>query len=163
MTLRFQTRLILFSTVTFAVLLTALSLRVVPSAGPTARSRCHAPISIELTTGLHGYLRFERGVPSIAFDEKDADQVAFVHDATRYYQIYDGADGSLLVESQGFEPLGLHFTPDEVRGFLNDPATVRHPDRVRPPANLEQPDLTLLGRTIPAPGRGPLCIRWTMR
>jgi hypothetical protein len=122
MTLRFQTRLILFSTVTL---------------------RCFSPRSVscpyrllarqldrdatadltELTTGLHGYLRFERGLPSIAFDSKDADQVAFVHDATRYYQIYDAVDGGLLVESQGLEPLGLHFTPDEVHGFFNDPTT----------------------------------------
>jgi hypothetical protein len=112
MTLRFQTRLILFSTVTFAVLLTVLSFVSYRLLARQLDRDATADL-IELTNGLHGYLRFERGLPLIAFDEKDADQVAFVHDATRYYQIYDGADGSLLVESQGFEPLGLHFTPDE--------------------------------------------------
>ena len=122
MTLRFQTRLILFSTVTFAVLLTVLSFVSYRLLARQLDRDATADL-IELTNGLHGYLRFERGLPLIAFDEKDADQVAFVHDATRYYQIYDGADGSLLVESQGFEPLGLHFTPDEVRGFLHDPRT----------------------------------------
>jgi heavy metal sensor kinase len=120
MTLRFQTRLILFCTVTFATLLAVLS---VVSYRLLARQLDLDAIAdlAELTEGLHGYLRFEGGAPAIVFDDKDADQAAFVHEATRYYQIYDGNDGRLLVQSQGLEPLGLHFTPGEVRTFLAEP------------------------------------------
>ena len=120
MTLRFQTRLVLYCTVTFAALLVAFA---VVSYRLLARQldRDATTDLVELTAGLHGYLHFDNGVPSVAFDDTDADQVAFVHEATRYYQIYDDADGRLLVESQGFQPLGLHFTPADVRGFAGEP------------------------------------------
>jgi heavy metal sensor kinase len=73
---------------------------------------------LRLTTGLHGYLRFDQGeTPTLEYDETDSDQAAFVHDATRYYQIYDASTGALLVQSDAMEPLGLRFTPDEVRSF----------------------------------------------
>ena len=72
---------------------------------------------IELTEGLHGYLRFEEGGPAIVFDRNDADQAAFVHEATRYYQLYDTDTGKLLVQSDALGPLGLRFTPEEVQAF----------------------------------------------
>jgi len=50
----------------------------------------------ELTDGLHGYLRFDGGVPSVEYNTNDTDQASFVHEATRYYQIYDSATGDLL-------------------------------------------------------------------
>ena len=120
MTLPFRTRLVLFSTVTFAVLLTVMSAVSYSLLGRQLNLDATADLA-ELTTGLHGYLKIDAGTPAIVFDDKDADQVAFVQEATRYYQIYDGEDGRLLVQSQGLEPLGLHFTPDEVRAFLDAP------------------------------------------
>jgi hypothetical protein len=47
---------------------------------------------MELTTGLHGYLHFGSGAPYVAYNVRDADQETFVHEATRYYQIYDADD-----------------------------------------------------------------------
>ena len=122
MTLPFRTRLVLFSTVTFAVLLTVMGAVSYRLLGRQLNLDATADLA-ELTTGLHGYLKVDAGTPAIAFDNKDADQVAFVQEATRYYQIYDGDDGRLLLQSEGLEPLGLHFTPDEVRAFLNAPRT----------------------------------------
>ena len=119
MPLRFQTRLILFCTVTFALLLTVLSLASYRLLAQQLDLDVSADLA-ELTDGLHGYVRIEDGVPSVVFDEKDADQAAFVHAATRYYQIYDGKDGRLLVQSQGFEPLGLHLAPGQVQMLLED-------------------------------------------
>src|ERR1700694_2114903 len=119
MTLPFQTRLILFCTVTFALLLAVLSFASYRLLAQQLNVDVSADLA-ELTDGLHGYLRIEDGVPSVVFDEKDADQAAFVHAATRYYQIYDGRDGRLLVQSPGLEPLGLHLAPGEVRMFLDD-------------------------------------------
>src|ERR1700694_6056469 len=121
MTLPFQTRLILFCTVTFALLLAVLSFASYRLLAQQLDLDASADLA-ELTDGLHGYLRIEDGVPSVVFDETDADQAAFVHEATRYYQIYDGKDGRLLVQSQGLEPLGLNLAPGEVQMFFEKPA-----------------------------------------
>ena len=75
----------------------------------------------ELTDGLHGYLRLTADVPKIVFDASDADQAAFIHEATRYYQIYDAESGRLVVQSPGFEPLGVHFTPAEIWQLRQQP------------------------------------------
>jgi heavy metal sensor kinase len=77
----------------------------------------------ELTDGLHGYLRVGGDLPTLAFDANDPDQATFIHEATRYYQIYDAETGQLIVQSPGFEPLGLHFTPAEIRALRQEPRT----------------------------------------
>jgi signal transduction histidine kinase len=75
----------------------------------------------ELTEGLHGYLRFTDGEPSLDFNPNDSDQVEFVQDATRYYQLYDVATGLLVFQSAGLAPLGLHLTPAEVQAYRTRP------------------------------------------
>ena len=75
----------------------------------------------EITSGVHGYLRFPGGVPTLMYDRNDPEQVTFVQEATRYYQIYDASSGRLLVQSPALEPLGLHYTPSEVRAFEDQP------------------------------------------
>ena len=120
MTLTLRARLAAISAIVFAVLLAALS---VVSYGVLAR-RLDADVTerlTQLTDGLHGYLRFDGGAASVDFDAGDSDQAAFVHEATRYYQIYDVATGRLLAESSGFAPLGLHLTSAEVRAFRAQP------------------------------------------
>src|SRR5204863_524143 len=54
---------------------------------------------IELTDGLHGYLRFDHGASTIASNQNDPDQTAFIQEATRYYQIYNADTGGLVVQS----------------------------------------------------------------
>jgi heavy metal sensor kinase len=76
-----------------------------------------------LTRGLHGYLRVNDGVPAVVFDPADPAQAAFVDQATRYYQLFDAATGDLLVRSTPLAPLGLEFTPAEVRQFRDQPST----------------------------------------
>jgi heavy metal sensor kinase len=117
MTLPFQTRLILFCTATFALLLAALGVASYRLLAQQLDLDATADLA-ELTDGLHGYVRIEDGMPTVVFDEKDSDQAAFVHTATRYYQIYDGKDGRLLVQSPELEPLGLHLARGEVQTFL---------------------------------------------
>jgi heavy metal sensor kinase len=120
MTLTLRTRLTLFCTATFALLLALVS--VVSYRVLARQLDVDATTRLtELTTGLHGYLRFEGGRPAIVFDTRDADQIAFVHEATRFYQIYDGTDGHLIVRSEGLEPLGLQVRPEQVRAFLEHP------------------------------------------
>ena len=76
---------------------------------------------IELTDGLHGYLRFDHGASTIASNPNDPDQAAFIQEATRYYQIYNANTGDLVVQSDALEPLGLRFTAAEVRAFRDQP------------------------------------------
>ena len=121
-------------------------------------------ISPSSPTGCTGTCVSTAAAPAIVFDASDADQVAFVQEATRYYQIYDGEHGRLLVAvAAGFEPLGLHFTPDEVRGVPGRAGAVRHPDGLRPFPDLEQPDVAGPGRALPAAGRRVAATRWTRR
>jgi heavy metal sensor kinase len=79
---------------------------------------------IELTSGLHGYVRFAGDVPAAVFDQTDPAQAAFVEEATRYYQIFNARTGDLLVQSDALRPLGLEFTPEEVRQFRERPVTL---------------------------------------
>jgi len=115
-TLTLRTRLTVVYTVVFGLLLTAISLI---SYGVLARQLdADATASLtELTSGLHGYLRFDSGTPVLSYDPVDADEAAFVHEATRYYQIFDADSGQPIVQSEGMEPLGLHFTPGEIRAL----------------------------------------------
>lgn len=78
----------------------------------------------ELTDGLHGYLHIDADTVSVAFDANDNDQVAFVHEATRFYQVYDVETGRLLVESPVLTSLGLNFTASEVQGFGAHPQSM---------------------------------------
>ncbi len=120
MTLTLRARLATISTVVFGLLLAALS---VVSYEVLSR-RLDADVTerlAELTDGLHGYLRFDADKASIAFDASDNDQAAFVHEATRYYQVYDARTGRLLAESNGIAPLALHLTPGEVQSFRAEP------------------------------------------
>jgi two-component system OmpR family sensor kinase len=73
----------------------------------------------ELTSGLHGYLQFETGTPTVEFDPSDAAEAAFVSEAVRYYQVFDATSGQLLAQSDGLRPFGLDFTPAEVRELRN--------------------------------------------
>jgi two-component system OmpR family sensor kinase len=115
-TLTLRSRLTLVYTAVFGVLLIAtgvVSYRVLAYQLDTDVT---ANLS-ELTTGLHGYLRFGEQAPTVVFDSSDPDEATFVEEATRYYQVFDAASGQLLVQSDALRPLGLDFTPPEVRQF----------------------------------------------
>jgi len=116
MTLTLRARLAVVYTVVIALLLVGLSLMSYRVLAHQLDTDVTARLT-ELTDGLHGYVRFDGDQPALSFDRQDSDQAAFVHEATRYYQIYDATTGRLLVQSEGFEPLGLHFTPGEVQAF----------------------------------------------
>ena len=123
MTLTLRSRLTLLYTALFVVLLAviaAVSYRVLAY-------QLDADVSAsltEVTTGLHGYLRFPNDLPIVVFDQTDAAQAAFAEEATRYYQIFDARTGELIVQSDALRPLGLEFTPAEVRQFRERPTTL---------------------------------------
>jgi heavy metal sensor kinase len=111
-TLTLRSRLTLLYTVLFGVLL-AYQLDADVSANLS-----------ELTSGLHGYLRFPNDLPLVVFDQTDPAQAAFVEEATRYHQIFDARTGALIEQSDALRPLGLEFTPEEVRQFRDRPGTL---------------------------------------
>ncbi|HXT71598.1 MAG TPA: heavy metal sensor histidine kinase [Vicinamibacterales bacterium] len=77
----------------------------------------------EITSAMHGFLRFGSDGPAVTWDRNDPDEVAFIERATRYYQIYESGTGLLLLASPAMDPLGLHYTPDEIRAFGTRPQT----------------------------------------
>lgn len=123
MTLALRSRLTLVYAGAFGVLLAvfgAVSYRVLAY-------QLDADVSAkleELTSGLHGYLRFEHGTPAVVFDSADPAETEFVQEATRYYQVFDAASGSPLVRSDAVAPLGLQFTPAEVTALSHGPRTL---------------------------------------
>jgi heavy metal sensor kinase len=120
MTLALRTRLSVFYTLVFGVLLTALAAVSYRALGQQLDSDATTNL-IELTDGLHGYLHFESGTPEVQYDSSDPQESAFVQRATRFYQVYDGTTGALLLQSDAIAPLGLTFTPAEVKSFHDEP------------------------------------------
>jgi heavy metal sensor kinase len=60
----------------------------------------------------------------VVYDKADPDQVAFVEAASRYYQVFDADSGELLAQSTALQPLGLRYTPAEVKAFREHPHNV---------------------------------------
>jgi heavy metal sensor kinase len=116
MTLTLRSRLTLLYTAVFGVLLVATSVAFYRVLAYQLDADVSASLS-ELTTGLHGYLRFGNSLPTVVFDPTDPAEAAFVEEATRYYQVFDAASGQLLVQSDAMRPLGLEFSPPEVQRF----------------------------------------------
>jgi heavy metal sensor kinase len=71
----------------------------------------------ELSEGLRGYLHVTDGPPRVVYNPRDQEVAAFIHEATQYYQVYDLATGSPLVDSEGARSLGLQLAPDRVRAL----------------------------------------------
>ncbi len=120
MTLALPSRLTLVYTAVFGLLLCAFGVASYRVLAHQLDADATANLA-ELTSGLHGYLRFDRGEPTLNFDPADPEQAAFVREATRYYQVFDANSGRLLVQSEALASMGLHFTPAEVRTIQDQP------------------------------------------
>lgn len=115
-----RARLATISAIVFGLLLAGLSL----TSYQVLARRLDADATerlMELTDGLHGYLRFGPDAASIVYDAGDNDQAVFVHEATRYYQVYDVATGRLVAASGTIAPLGLQLTVGEIQAFRARP------------------------------------------
>jgi len=117
MTLPLRARLAVSATVVFAVLIGALAAASYTVLARRLDADASARLA-ELTEGLHGYLRFHGDAPTVEFDASDGDQVSFVQEATRYYQIYEAGSGRLLFQSSALAPLDMQFTPEQVLGYV---------------------------------------------
>jgi len=120
MTFSLRTRLIVVYTVIFGVLLTAIGVSAYRLLWTQLEDEATANL-IELTNGLHGYLRIDDGEPTLVYDDTDPEEAAFVQRATRFYKVYDATSGKLLVQSDGLAPMALTLSPDEVKSFRDNP------------------------------------------
>jgi heavy metal sensor kinase len=122
-TLTLRSRLTLVYTAVFGVLLVAIGVVSYKVLAYQLDVDMTANLA-ELTSALHGYLRFDNGMPTVVFDPTDPAEAAFVEEATRYYQVFDATSGALMVQSDALRPLGLEFTPAEVRQFRDRSLTL---------------------------------------
>jgi heavy metal sensor kinase len=113
-TLPLRARLAVFSALVCGLLLSVLSVVSYEVLGRLLDADVTMRL-MELTDGLHGYLRFENERPTVEHNAADSAQAAFVQEATRYLRIYDVASGRPLFQSDGFAPLGVHLSPEQVR------------------------------------------------
>jgi heavy metal sensor kinase len=118
-----RTRLTLLYTGVLVLLIAALSLTYYRVLALQLDADANSDLN-EMTAGLHGYLHVEDGQPVLVYDKTDPDQVAFVESAIQYYQVYDAVSGRLLAQSNAMQPLGLQYTPEEVRSFRDQPRSV---------------------------------------
>jgi heavy metal sensor kinase len=71
--------------------------------------------------GVWGYIEFHDGRPALVYDKDDLNQRYFLREATRYYQIYDMANGALVLESEYSRELQEALDPDQVRALALHP------------------------------------------
>ncbi len=76
---------------------------------------------VDHCAGLWAYFRFQQGKPSLVYDTRNPQSAYFVRDATRYYQLYDASDGTLLLESEDSALMRLALTPSEALRKVADP------------------------------------------
>jgi heavy metal sensor kinase len=76
---------------------------------------------VDHMAGLWGYVRFNDGKPSLVFDPQNKFLTYFLHEATRYYQIYDAQTGALLLESEDSALMQLSLTPAQAGRLVNSP------------------------------------------
>ena len=118
--LSLRTQLTAFYTAILALLLTAMGVIYYQVLSRQLDAGASADLE-EITSALHGYLRFADAGPSLIYDRSDPEQVSFIEGAARYYQIYDAGTGQLVVQSPALSPLGLHYTPAEAQAFREAP------------------------------------------
>jgi heavy metal sensor kinase len=113
-------------TILYTVIFAALFAGFFFSAYHIVASQLDEDATIELTDrveGLRGYLHFENGKPVLRYDPDSPEIALFVSNATRYYQVYNLSDGSLIDQSPVMRQLGLSFVPKELElsqgGFLD--------------------------------------------
>ncbi len=114
--LALRTKLTLAYTAILVVLLSALGIAYYRVLSRQVDADATAEVE-QVTSGLHGYLQFDHGVPRLDYDHNDPDEASFVDRVARYFQVFDATTGKLLLQSPAIAPLGLEYTPGEVRAF----------------------------------------------
>jgi len=118
--LTLRTKLTLFYSITVSVLLTGFAL-VYYRVLSVGLDQALTQELIDRTSGLRGYLRFEEGQPVFAYDATDPDEVSFINSATRYYQVYEIRNGTVLAESDELRALGVEYSAEDLTRYIQAP------------------------------------------
>src|SRR5215510_1015765 len=118
--LTLRTKLTLFYSITVSVLLTGFAL-VYYRVLSVGLDQALTQELIDRTSGLRGYLRFEEGQPVFAYDPTDPDEVSFINTTTRYYQVYEIRNGTLLAESDELRALGVEYSAEDISRYVQAP------------------------------------------
>ena len=100
---------------------------------------------IDRTSGLRGYLRFEEGLPAFAYDPNDPDELSFINTATRYYQVYEIRNGTVLAESDELRASGIQYSQQDLARYAQGPPTLID-------LQTDQGKLRLRNEAVPAEG-----------
>jgi len=76
---------------------------------------------VDHLAGLWGYVKFREEEPVLEYDLNDSYQSYFVNEATRYYQLYDAASGSLILASDPSRSMRQVLAPAQVRKLVAHP------------------------------------------
>jgi hypothetical protein len=76
---------------------------------------------VDHVAGLWGYVKFREEGPVLEYDLNDFYQSYFVDEATRYYQLYDAASGSLLLASEPSRTMRQVLAPAQVQQLVHHP------------------------------------------
>ena len=118
--LALRTKLTLSYTAILVVLLAALGLVYYRTLSAQLDADATAEVQ-EVTSGLHGYLQFEQGLPVLDYDRNDPDEVSFVDRVARYFQVYNAVTGQTADAVAGAGAAGAGVHAAEVRAFREHP------------------------------------------
>ncbi|HYR42645.1 MAG TPA: heavy metal sensor histidine kinase [Terriglobia bacterium] len=142
--LTLRIKLTLFYSITVSVLLTGFAL-VYYRVLSVGLDRDLTQEVIDRTSGLRGYLRFEEGLPAFAYDPNDPDEVSFINTATRYYQVYEIRQGTVLAESDELRASGIQYSAQDLARYAQGPPTLID-------VQTDQGKLRLRNEAVPAEG-----------
>src|SRR6267378_1184835 len=142
--LTLRIKLTLFYSITVSVLLTGFAL-VYYRVLSVGLDRDLTQEVIDRTSGLRGYLRFEEGLPAFAYDPNDPDELSFINTATRYYQVYEIRNGTVLAESDELRASGIQYSQQDLARYAQGPPTLID-------LQTDQGKLRLRNEAVPAEG-----------
>jgi heavy metal sensor kinase len=70
---------------------------------------------------LANHERLQDGGPQLVFNPDNREEAYLVHSAARYYQVFQLPSGTLVVQSQDLDLLGVRLSPEAARSLANAP------------------------------------------
>jgi heavy metal sensor kinase len=114
-----RARLTLFYAVMLTVVLAFFGALFYKALGLVLERRLTAELK-DRALFLASHERVEDGGVQLVFNPNDRDEAYLVHSAARYYQVFQLPSGTLVVQSQELELLGVRLSPEAVRSLAND-------------------------------------------
>ncbi|HEY8714604.1 MAG TPA: heavy metal sensor histidine kinase [Candidatus Acidoferrum sp.] len=114
-----RARLTLFYAVMLTVVLAFFGALFYKALGLVLERRLTAELK-DRALFLANHEHVDDGGVQVVFNPNDREEAYLVHSATRYYQVFQLPSGTLVVQSQELELLGVRLSPEAVRSLAND-------------------------------------------